>query len=150
MATGRLGLILFAASALLAGSPDETVAQKRQRNVITREEIQASAFKTGNLHAAIRSLRPQFLAPARGVRTLGNSIVEPLAVYLNGTRQNDVDALRTIQADAVDEVRFLTPTEAGNQFGPKASGGALLVKLRKASGAASPVRDTLAPPPAAD
>ena len=142
-------LTLLAVTVSLAAHPADASAQKRQRDVITSEEIQSSAFKTGNLHAAIRSLRPHFLRPARGVRTLGNSIVEPLAVYINGTRQNDVDALRTIQADAVEEVRFLDPAEAGNEFGPKANGGALIVKLRKASKTPPSNPNVPPPPPAA-
>ena len=137
-------LSLLAVTVALVGIPPESLAQKRQRDVLTAEEIQASAAKSGNLHAAIRSLRPHFLVEARGVRTLGNSIVEPLAVYVNGTKQTDVDALRTIQAVSVAEVRFLGPTAAGNQFGPKASGGALLVKLLSAADKTPPAP---APPP---
>ena len=127
--TSRHGLTLLAVAVGLGLSPMDLSAQKRQRDVLLAEEIQTSAVKSGTLHAAIRTLRPHFLTPARGVRTLGHSIVEPLAVYVNGTRQNDVDALRTLQAVAVAEVRFLNPTAASNQFGPRASGGALLVKL---------------------
>ena len=142
---GRLSLLVVTLS--LLGSPSHAFGQKPRRDVLTAAEIQESAARSGNLHAAIRSLRPHFLAQARGVRTLGNSITEPLAVFVNGARQTDVDALKTIQAAAVEEVRFLGPNEAGNQFGPKANGGALMVRLRKASGA-SPAPPP-PPPPAA-
>ena len=145
--TGRHGLILLAIAASLAGAPGDLSAQKRQRDILTSEEIQASAVKSGTLHAVIRSLRPHFLAQARGVRTLGNSIVEPLSVYVNGTRQTDVDALRTLPALAVAEVRFLGPTEAGNQFGPRASGGALLVKLLSTPEKTQPAPASPPPPP---
>ena len=133
-------------AALTLATPAESSAQKRQRDVLTAAEIQESAVKSGTLFSAIRSLRPHFLVEARGVRTLGNSIIEPLAVYIDGTRQTDVDALRTIQATAVAEVRFLGPSAAGNQFGPKASGGALLVKLIKGADKAAPAPVTPPPP----
>ena len=151
MTTIRIGLTVLTTAASLVVSPSESLAQKRQRDVITREEILASALRTGDLHQAIRSLRPHFLTPARGVRTFGNSIVEPLSVYLNGTRETGVDALRTIQADAVEEVRFLDPNKAGNELGLKASGGALMVKLYKVPKTPPPPPpDTPPPPPPAD
>ena len=151
MTTIRIGLTVLTAAVSFVVTPSESFAQKRQRDVITREEIQASAVKSGDLHQAIRSLRPHFLTPARGVRTLGNTIAEPLAVYLNGTRETGVDALRTIQADAVEEVRFLDPNKAGNELGLKASGGALMVKLHKAPKTPPPPPpDTPPPPPPAD
>ena len=134
-------------AALTLAIPADASAQKRQRDVLTAAEIQESAVKSGTLYSAIRSLRPHFLVEARGVRTLGNSIIEPLAVYIDGTRQTDVDALRTIQATAVAEVRFLGPSAAGNQFGPKASGGALLVKLIKGADKPAPAAPVAPPPP---
>lgn len=151
MTSIRIGLIGLAAASSLMLSTAESFAQKpqkRQRDVITRDEIQGTGLKAGNLHQAIRSLRPHFLAPGRGVRSLGNSIAEPLAVYLNGTRQTGVESLRTIQADAVEEVRYLDPTKAGNEFGPKASGGALMVKLHQEPKAPPPTPVTPPPPPA--
>ena len=148
----RVGVTMLLAAASLAASPADSLAQKRQRDVITADEIQGSAVKTADLHRAIRSLRPHFLTPARGVRTLGNSVVEPLAVYVNGARQSGEDALRTIQAASIEEVRYLDPNKAGNEFGPKASGGALVVKLRKQVDAEPPPPPppaTPPPPPAA-
>ena len=142
---GAMTMLLGAAS--LAVTPADSFAQKRQRDVLTQEEIEASPVHAADLHRAIRSLRPHFLTPARGVRTLGNSIQEPLAVYLNGARQSGEDALRTIQAASVEEVRYLDPNKAGNEFGPKASGGALLVKLRKQTNATSPPEPPVTPPP---
>ena len=138
--TMRVGVALLAAAVAIAATPADSLAQKRQRDVLTAEEIQNSPVKAADLHRAIRSLRPHFLTPARGVRTLGNSIQEPLVVYVNGAKQTGEDALRTIQAASIDEVRYLDPNKAGNEFGPKASGGALVIKLRKQS-------DTQPPPP---
>ena len=140
--------MVIAAAAFSVLSPAEAAGQKRQRDVISAEEINASAFSSGDLHQAIRSLRPHFLEPARGVRTLGNGVIEPLAVYLNGTRQTGVEALRTIPAAAVQEVRYLDPTRSWNEFGPRANGGALLIKLRAQPKPPPPPAPT-APPPEA-
>jgi len=72
-------------------------------------------------------LRPHFLAPPPGLQ---RASAEPAtAVYVGRTRQNGLDALRTILASNVDEVRYLDPTAAQNQFGAAASAGAVIVKL---------------------
>ena len=60
---GLLGLASSAAS-----------AQRKDRDLITREDIDASAQKDQDIYAVIRSLRPHFFAAPRGNRTLGNSV----------------------------------------------------------------------------
>jgi len=53
----------------------------------------------------------------------------PLAVYVGRIRQTGIDALKSIGAANVAEVRYLDPTAAQNQFGFVATGGALVIKL---------------------
>ena len=137
------------AVAAFAGTAE---AQKKDRNLITREEIMASAQKDGDLQAAIRSLRPHFLAKPRGNRSMGLSMSgagggsagsqgqrttvgaerppEPL-VYVNETKLGELDLLKTILAADVYEVAYLDPTKAQEKFGPDAAGGAVLVQLVK-------------------
>lgn len=118
--------------AAMAAMPATSQAQKRQRDVITRAEIMASAHKELDLYQVVRSLRPHFLQPRPGVRTLGNSSIAPIAVYVDRKRDIGLEALRTIRPDLVEEVRYLDPSRSGNEFGVTASGGAVLVKLYKA------------------
>jgi len=133
---GMAALIL--AGALLAASPGHLQAQKTQRDRITREEIQASAQRALDAFQLIRGLRPHFLAAPRGVRTLGGSNgPASLAVYVNGKRDIGVAVLETLMARDIEEIRYLDPTKSTNEFGPSASGGAILVKL-----SAAPRRDT--------
>jgi hypothetical protein len=138
----------LAAVAAFAGTAE---AQKKDRNLITREEIMASAQKDGDLHAAIRSLRPHFLAKPRGNRSMGiggmsgsaspgaqgtrttiggDSGAEPL-VYVNGNKLGELNLLKTILAADVFEVKYLDPTKAQEEFGPDAAGGAVIVQLVK-------------------
>jgi hypothetical protein len=126
----------------------ECLAQKRQRDRITREEILKSAHGELDLFQVIRSLRPHFLAPPPGVRTLGGADAPaPVSVYVDGRRETGIDALRTMMAHQVDEVRYLDPARSENEFGPRANGGALLVKRYQAPKDPPPVRDTTARPP---
>lgn len=119
-------LLLSVASLTL---PAGVQAQKKQRDLITREEIQKSAQVDGDLYSAIRALRPQFLEPPRGSRTLGNSSMAPLAVYVGKVRQSGMDALQSIMANTVAEVRYLDPARSENEFGITSNGGALIIKL---------------------
>lgn len=101
-----------------------------ERNVLTRDEILSSNAWQGDLFEAIRSLRPRFLMTPPNVHSAGSTASMPLAVYFGRLRQAGIDVLRSVSAISVDEVRYLDPTASQNEFGPMASGGALIVVLR--------------------
>lgn len=112
-------------------TPETAAGQKRQRDVITREELENSVHRERDLHRAIQALRPHFLAPPRGNRTMGNAVTAPVQLYVNGVHQGDLETLRVIPVAEVEEVRYLEPSKAQVEFGPKNSGGVVLVKLRE-------------------
>jgi len=123
--------------------PAAAQAQKKDRNLITREEIITSAQKDGDLYQAIRSLRSHFLNKPRGQRTMdvqrggptgmqvgSSAALEPI-VYLNGNKMGELNLLKNILAADVFEVRYLDPARAQDEFGADASGGAVVVTLVK-------------------
>jgi hypothetical protein len=126
----RLGVTFaLAAVALLAATPDAAVAQKkRTRDVILQEEIEKSGQLERDLIGTIRNLRPHFLEAPRGNRSMGNSVTFPLVVYVDGIKQPGVDALQSIMAKDVREVRYLEPSLSMNRYGATANGGAIEVK----------------------
>jgi hypothetical protein len=140
----RGGLLI--AGAILAANPSVAIAQKKNRDLITREEILNSAQRDQDLWQAVRGLRPHFLAPPRGVRTMGNAPAAATVVVVDGKRDSGLDGLKMIMAADVDEVRYLDPSRSQSEFGTFASGGAVVVKLRKADQAPPPTRDTVRPP----
>lgn len=111
--------------------------QKKSRDLITREEIEGSAQKDQDIFAVIRALRPHFLAPARGIRTLGNSSTR-MSLYVDGARESDFNALKNIMAISVEDVRYLDPSQSEAEFGTVANGGAVLVKRIKGTGEVLP------------
>jgi len=135
----------FAALVLAGGgmlvSPSRSAAQKKQRDLVTRAEIQASAKRDDDLYSALRVLRPHFLETAPGQLSFGRSPVMYPVAYIDGRPEPSVDGLHTIKAADVEEVRYLDPTHASAEYGPSASGGAVVVKLHKASPA-----DSVRPP----
>jgi hypothetical protein len=140
---GSLATVVLATTAL-ALSPGDAEAQRRDRDLITREELVQSSQKSTDLYQAVRSLRSHFLQGPRGPRSINADPARtgagsvgaarpgeaPKAVlYVNGSRSGDVDMLRNIQTINVEEVRYLNPNAAAMQYGPGHDGGAILVKL---------------------
>lgn len=141
----RRGLTAIGRATVLLGFIVTTAhAQKKDRDLITREEIDNSAQKDQDIHAVIRSLRPHFLAPPRGLRTLGNSSSR-MGLYVDGVHETDFNALKNIPASSVQEVRYLDPSRSEGEFGVDANGGAVVVKRIKDPAPAAVVRDTTKP-----
>ena len=115
------------ALAVLA-APTAAHAQKKSRDVITREEILKSAQANGDLMTAIKALRPNFLEIPRGTRSMGGTGVAPIAIYVDKVRQPDGEVLLQIMANSVAEVRYLDPSRSQNEYGITANGGALVIK----------------------
>jgi hypothetical protein len=120
---------LVAAGVLMLLAPAPGVAQKKQRDLITREEILSSSKKDQDLFQVVRALRPHFLLPPRGFRSTRGS--RPSVLYVNGNRTGELVQLRSILAVDVFEVKYLDPSRAENEFGIGHSGGAVLVTLVK-------------------
>lgn len=133
----RRGMVLAAVVVVAATvAPREADAQRRDRDLISHEELAQSSKERADLFQAIRSLRPHFLQGPRGVRSLGGaqSNTRPI-VYLNGTRMGEINMLRDILTRDVQEVRFVPPTEASQLYGPEHGGGVIQVTLvTKAAG----------------
>jgi hypothetical protein len=121
----KIGLLAVLA---VVAAPGVASAQKKQRDVITREEILKSAQADGDLFTAIKVLRPHMLETPRGNRSLGGSFTAGLAIYVDKIRQPGGTVLQEMKADAVSEVRYLDPSRSQNEYGITANGGAIVIK----------------------
>jgi hypothetical protein len=148
IATVAVGSVLALASIAQAQDKDKKV--KRDRNRIAREELVEAAERFPDLYDAIRSLRAHFLAPNnRGVRTTGvgerdassssssggsygsggsNAANAIAVVYIDGRRMSDPNAIKGLRTLEMEEVRYLNPNEAGQEYGLGHEGGAVLIK----------------------
>lgn len=126
----RLVLALLVAGSFVATAPSQLHAQKKQRDLITLEEFDKVGKLDMILLDAIKLLRPQFLEMPRGVRTLGGGAMNPVMVVVDG-RRGDSQMLLQLQIREVQEVRYLDPSKAQNDYGINANGGAIVVKLIK-------------------
>ncbi|HHL71688.1 MAG TPA: hypothetical protein ENJ29_04165 [Bacteroidetes bacterium] len=121
-------LLFFAAC---AGS--DTGGKKQVRgtaNVITAEEISTSTVITPSMtvYNAIEYLRPLFLRP-RSVAGLSNDQSEPV-VYIDRIKRGGLEVLQNLYITDVEEIRYLSPSEATFQFGTNHATGAILIKSR--------------------
>ncbi len=140
----RAVLGLFATVFVLALTPTTADAQKKERNLVTRAEIDSSPHIDRDLLTVLRSLRPHFLAPPRGVRSLGNGTKGPFVVSVGGTRTTGYDMLRATMANTVEEARYLDATQSENEFGANYNCGAIVIKLRDFTKDPSPSKPALA------
>lgn len=137
-------LVLTAVVTGLAAAPGDAQAQRRDRDLITRDELVQSSQKNTDLYQAVRSLRSHFLQGPRGPRsinatpptvgspnpgTLRAGETPKAVLYVNDARSGDIEMLRNIQTINVEEVRYLNPNAASMRFGQGHDGGAILVKL---------------------
>jgi len=108
------GLVIASAcssSGGAASTPGARPAPSEDRNLLTQDELQRTAGS--DLFDAIRILRPQWLL-----------------VYLDGVRYGDATSLRQISISVVQEVRFLSPSEAQGRYGTQDLHGVIAVTTR--------------------
>src|SRR5687767_2427349 len=122
----RLATLLVVGT-LIGLAPVDAFAQKKQRDLITAEEIEKAGWKDRDLLVTIRALRPHFLELPKGVRSLGGGAQYPLLVVLDGSRQGQ-EVLEQILATDVKEIRYLDPSRSQNEYGINANGGAIVIK----------------------
>ena len=146
-------LVLLAAGGFMTVAPGQAMGQKKQRDLITREEIESSPKRVDYIYDVIRSLRPHFLEAPRGVRRTGidgpgarqpgaassgaglgagGSNTTEVAVFVGDNHMGGIDILKGIQAEQVEEVRFFDSGKATAEFGMTlGAGGVIVVKLYK-------------------
>lgn len=150
--SGALALLAVGGWVLL--TPGQALGQKKQRDLITRAEIESSPKRGDYIYDVIRSLRPHFLEAPRGVRRTsidaanarqpgaaaptrpgmgaGGSAPTEIAVFVDEKHSSGLDVLSNIRAELVEEVRYFDASKAVAEFGiTLGSGGAIVVKMLK-------------------
>ncbi len=130
MSTMRRVLVPLCAAVLIASSLVAQGAVKSSSTLITAQEIERSGV--GNAFEAVQLLRPRWLK-AREVLQLptdGTDMrMSQIRVYLDDRDMGDVDFLRTIPADQIYTLHYMSTNEAGARFGPS-SGPGIVVTLK--------------------
>ena len=110
-------------------------AQKSSRSEsssLTRADIEQGGSSLFTAREAVRILRPQWLSPPAGriasSNVLGGGGGSSLViVYINDTRQPDLESLATVPAARIVEMRYLDQNRAVLLHGPGHEGGVIEV-----------------------
>jgi hypothetical protein len=129
--------LLFATATLIgcsssststAGSTGaRTTVRRGSSTLIARAEL--AALPTGtNALEAIQRLRPTML------RTRGTDSImleaDPIHIFLNASKLGGPDALTGVQANELEEIRFLNASEATQKWGTGYTNGAIQLASR--------------------
>ncbi len=130
----RLRLVVSVAIICLGATaiPESVSAQGQDPSRISRHEIEEHPQVQDALEL-IKKLRPRFLR-GRGRTSALAPRPEPL-VYIDNTRALGIDDLSTVPTSNVEDIRYLSPTEAAGRFGSSRDGsaanGVILVRTRR-------------------
>jgi len=133
-----LPLLALALSATMV----EAQRTRGDRNRLTRTELDEGGSTIVTARDAVRVLRPQWLQPpvgrmasshvlgrdggisaARGVGGIANAVV----IYIDGTRQPDLEALVTVPVLKIVEMRYLDQNRSVQMYGPGHEAGVIEV-----------------------
>jgi len=107
---------------------------KSSSTLITEEEIDHARPNVGNAFDVVQLLRPRWLGRAREVLTLPglgtDARMSEVHVYLEDRDRGDVEFLKTIPAELIYSLKFMSTTEVGARFGPS-SGPGIVVTLKR-------------------
>jgi len=131
MRTLRLATLTIAAVVL--ASP--AAAQHYKRNLLTADEI-ANGAQVTTAYDAVARLRPLWLNPQDVTfqsAGAGQSVqIARVRVYVNDFNVGDVDYLKSVSAESVQEMRFLSQNETASRYGPTDGQVAIVLILKKA------------------
>ncbi len=95
-------------------------------STLTRAQLLET--RQGTLYSAVQTLRPNWLR-SRGTTSLSGS--SQVVLFLNGAPFGTVSDLNSISIDAVEDIRYMSASEAGARYGTTAgNSGLLLVRTR--------------------
>lgn len=108
--------------------------QHWQKNVLTAEEIAKQGDNITTAYDAVARLRPRWLHPSDvTMQSVGGPSVQAaqIKVYLNDFNAGDIDYLKSIAAENIQEMRFLSQNETASRFGPTEGQVSIVVTLKK-------------------
>ncbi len=133
MSTIVRALLPLCAVVLVASTAAAQSKSKSSSSLITEEEIERARPNVGNAFDVVQLLRPRWLGRAREVLTLPgpgtDARMSEIHIYLDDRDRGDVEFLKTIPAELIYSLKFMSTTEVGVRFGPS-SGPGIVVTLK--------------------
>jgi len=130
MLTRARSSLVLVATLLSAGcaSSGESGGPSRSRNLITQDELMAVPHST--VYEAVRALRPRWLQ-ARAGATFQSREPQTARVYIDGQLRGELGEMWNLLPTEVNEIRFMSASDATTRFGTNHIGGAIVITTRR-------------------
>ena len=115
--------------ALMASVANSSSGTISGRGTLITGSLPTEYYGGETLYDVLRRRAPLYLHSRPNPSAEMISRTDPLAVYVNGAFSGSIEVLQSLPAYEVFSVERLSPAEAAIRYGPKHSGGALLVRL---------------------
>ena len=126
-------LVPLCAMALVASAAPAQTKPKSSSTLITQDEIERARPSVGNAFDVVRLLRPRWLGRAREMVLMpqpgSDARMAEIHVYMDERDKGDIEFLRTIPAELIYSLKYMSMTEVGARFGPS-SGPGIVVTLK--------------------
>lgn len=122
MAYRALRLLLLV---MLAACSTTSASRMGSSDVLTRSEIETA--RASNALELLQQLRPQFLR-SRGALSIRDPAAGHPVVYMNNMRYGDIESLRTIGIEEIDEIHYISAADATTRWGTGHAGGVIQVR----------------------
>ena len=108
-------------------------------NQITGELLRAADAEGLTVYQLVERHRPRWLRASRGFPSLGgaasgnqggNQLATPVRVVLDGVPYGEIDDLRRLNVTEVEDLEYISASDATTRFGTGYMSGAILVRTR--------------------
>lgn len=96
------------------------------RDVLFDAEIQTNKQPGMTVYDLIAHLRPEYLR-SRGTNTFRDMAPPTAVVYLDGAKLGSLDQMKSLSADRVFQIQYLSAADATTRFGMDHTAGAILI-----------------------
>ena len=96
------------------------------RDVLLDAEIQTGKMPGMNVYDLVAHLRPEYLR-SRGANSVRDATPPTAVVYLDGMRYGSLEQMKSLSADGVLRIQYLSAADAQTRFGMDHTGGAILI-----------------------
>lgn len=112
----------------LAACASASAGTSRDRDRITLTEIEEA--HVSNAYDLVQALRPEFLR-SRGVSSVRSGTPEYAIVYIDGVRAGGPGELRRVPREQLQEISYMSGSDATTMYGTGHGGGAILVVTKR-------------------
>ena len=125
-----VSLAALTACASQQGLSNGARAPRPERERISIEEIESVEVQATNAYELVQRLRPLYLRD-QGPQSLVLATSRTPIVYVDNTRLGEVFSLRTIPTAAIQEIKYLSASDATTRWGMNHTAGVIQVTTRR-------------------